>query len=92
MVCGSPPRDEGGLEPVSSVLLGQTRDGRWVAGWVAAQRRDPDGWWALVRYSVSVGMQYRHWRPASELRRGATADQVAPVDSVVLSLNRPLGS
>ena len=44
-------------------------DGAWVDGWVMAQRRDPDGWWACVRYTVGVGMQYRHWRPAAELRR-----------------------
>jgi len=42
--------------------------GRWVDGWVTAQRRDPDGWWGLVRYSTGVGEQYLHWRPASELR------------------------
>ena len=41
--------------------------GAWVDGNVTAQRRDPDGWWALVRYSVGVGLQYRHWRPATEL-------------------------
>ena len=27
-------------------------DGAWVDGHVTAQRRDPDGWWAFVRYST----------------------------------------
>ena len=42
-------------------------DGAWVDGWVTAQRRDADGWWACVHYSLGAGLQYRHWRPATEL-------------------------
>ncbi len=52
--------------------------GVWVDGWVKAQRRDPDGWWALVRYTAGVGLQYRHWRPASELRRRRPASLPRP--------------
>ncbi len=44
-------------------------DGAWLGGYVTAQRRDPDGWWGLVRYYAGPGMQHRHWRPAGELRK-----------------------
>jgi len=43
--------------------------GVWLDGYVTAQRRDPDSWWALVSYRTGPGQQYRHWRPAAELRR-----------------------
>ncbi len=42
--------------------------GTWIIGALTAQRRDPDGWWGFVRYSTGVGEQFRHWRPAGELR------------------------
>ncbi len=40
----------------------------WLDGYLTAQRRDPDGWWGLVAYRTGPGMQYRHWRPADQLR------------------------
>ena len=45
-------------------------DGRWLSGWLLAARQDPGGpWRGLVRYTAAPGMQYYHWRDASELRR-----------------------
>jgi hypothetical protein len=44
-------------------------EGAWVAGWLEAYRRDPDGWRGMVRYSTKPGATYLHWRTQGEVRR-----------------------
>lgn len=43
-------------------------DGNWYPGWVEAQRRQEDGWWGFVRYTIEPGYQHLQWVHQTRIR------------------------